>query len=559
MLRNLQNGLVIGGTFVALILFGYPLAATGQHGFNSALWPTGVVHWWQWYGYVVSFNWPEILDRYGQMLRNVSNDFAWGGRVILGFTAAPFAIAATWLIKGKDFGLVRDLSGVFGAARWANAAELGLMKSGLELGTDKSTGRAVRVSVEGNLLTIAAPRKGKSAGLLIPNLVYPELDAWAGPAVVIDPKGAVFLSVSKRRRELGRTVRCVDPVNLVGGTDCWNPFEHLDPNDILYLQLTAQALLPESVGANDNTGYFRSRAVDLLVGAMLVAHQSNEPGLPEVLRLLSEEPAIFVEGLNKLSSQPAARIALGIMMDDPKTRDPIKSTTAQALSWLADERLRNLVSSSSFDLTDLMSGDVDLFIAVPTDYNETLAPLFRWLLADIFNTIRRNRLAERLVIFVDEAAALKRFDAILKASGELPGYGASLWTFWQTRQQMVDTYGESGAATLLGTAEIVTISDVPASDPDESERWSRALGDFTVLVETKTVAKKGDKPSISTASQAARLMTKEELTTNSESEVIVFPNSRYYARHPIRLRKTDVLTDKRFLGIIDGVKPVGRL
>jgi type IV secretion system protein VirD4 len=175
------------------------------------------------------------------------------------------------------------LSGVFGAARWANAAELSLMKSGLELGTDKLTVRTVRVSVEGNLLTIAAPRKGKSAGLLIPNLVFPELGAWAGPAVVIDPKGAVFLSVAKRRREMGRTVRCIDPVDLVGGTDCWNPFKQLDPKDILYLQLSAQALLPESVGATDNSGYFRRRAVDLLVGAMLVAHLSEEPGLCEVL------------------------------------------------------------------------------------------------------------------------------------------------------------------------------------------------------------------------------------------------------------------------------------
>jgi hypothetical protein len=177
----------------------YPLASTGQHGFDTALWPNGVVKWGQWFGYVASSNGSEIFDRYGQMLRNVSDDFAWG--VVLGLTAAPLCDCGISLIKGKEFGLVRDLSGVFGAARWANAAELDQMKSGLELGTDKLTGRAIRVSIEGNLLTIAAPRKGKSAGLLIPNLVCPELEAWAGPAVVIDPKGAVFLSVAKRRRE----------------------------------------------------------------------------------------------------------------------------------------------------------------------------------------------------------------------------------------------------------------------------------------------------------------------------------------------------------------------
>ena len=102
MLRYLRNGLVIFGIVLALILFGYPLASTGQHGFDTALWPNGVVKWSQWYGYVASFNGSEIFDRYGQMLRNVSNDFAWGGRVVLGLTASPFAIAAIWLIRGNN-------------------------------------------------------------------------------------------------------------------------------------------------------------------------------------------------------------------------------------------------------------------------------------------------------------------------------------------------------------------------------------------------------------------------------------------------------------------------
>ena len=61
-----------------------------------------------------------------------------------------------------------------GAARWASRSEINQMKTGLELCLDKVSGRAVRVSIEGNLLAIAPPRSGKTSGVVIPNLVFPE-------------------------------------------------------------------------------------------------------------------------------------------------------------------------------------------------------------------------------------------------------------------------------------------------------------------------------------------------------------------------------------------------
>lgn len=559
MMRFFRNCAVIAGSGSAAILFGYPLAVMVQHGFDTAAWPNTVVGLDQWFTFVGSMSVPDILGPYWNMLHNESADFAGGGRRVLGVVVASFIVSAILLIKVRDYGTKRDPSGIHGAARWANSSEIKRMNTGLELGVDKVSGQAVRVSIEGNLLTIAPPRKGKTSGVVIPNLAFPEAGAWGGPAVVIDPKGEVFRAVAERRRQMGRVVRCLDPTNLVGGRDNWNPLEHLDPADVLYLQHTAGALLPESLGANEAATFFRNRAIALIVGAMLVVLNSQIRSLPEVLRLLNDEGA-FIEGLKQLPTEPAAADALAIMSGDSKDRDPIRSTAAQAFSWLSDIRLRNLVASSSFDLADLANGDVDLFVAVPTRDTDILAPFLRWLLADIFNAIRAHRPAERLVIFIDEAAALGRFEAILKASGELPGYGASLWTIWQSRSQIVDKYGEAGAATLLGTAEIVTLFDVPATDPDESDRWSRALGDFTALVDTvsDSVTKTG-KTSTSTGPQAARLMTKEELTTAlTNNDVIVFPASMYYARHPIRLRKTKSFDDPRFAGLIGDVRPVGR-
>lgn len=44
---------------------------------------------------------------------------------------------------------MRDPKGLHGAARWASRSEINQMKTGLELGVDKVSGRAVRVSIEG--------------------------------------------------------------------------------------------------------------------------------------------------------------------------------------------------------------------------------------------------------------------------------------------------------------------------------------------------------------------------------------------------------------------------
>jgi type IV secretion system protein VirD4 len=54
-------------------------------------------------------------------------------------------------------------------------------------------------------------------------------------------------------------------------------------------------------------------------------------------------------------------------------------------------------------------------------------------------------------------------------------------------------------------------------------------------------------------------MTKEQLTTLDSKELIVFPNSPFYARHPIHLRKTAAHNDARFEKLITKVPPVARI
>ena len=537
---------------VAAIALGYPITTAIIHGLNPATWPPVVLAPQQWFaGFINSYGWSNVVALV-TMVEGQNPAFASGGLTQAGAICAV-VLAFVVLLPSPKPGPRRDTTGLHGDARWAAKAERTRMNRGLEFGTDAETGKPVRVKVEGNLLTISPPRRGKTSGLIIPNLCAADRRAWCGPAVVIDPKAEVFRAVADRRQALGFNVRCLDPMKLCGGIDRWNPLAAMDPNNVTYLQRVARALLPPAV--TEENAYFQNRAVDAITAAFLAAHKNGNATPLAVSDLLSS-PKRLGQALEKIEDPTANRVRELIVMDS-KTRDPILSTAQQSFQWCDDRRLQELTSTNTFSLVDLCRGDTDLFICVPTEDLETLAPFFRWLLTDLFATIRRNQMTERLVVFVDEARTFRSRGRGMAAGG-LPGHGASLWSFWQDRSQLISVYGEHDAATLLRTSEFVTVSDPAMIDPQERELWSQALSEFTVLEETQVSDKtpQGQRTSNSQSPRAARLMTAEELGRLPATELLLFPNSNRYAKRPVRLRKTRY-DDQRFAELTTPVPPVG--
>lgn len=541
--------------FVGAFAFvlGYPCAAAVAHGLNPAAWPPAVISPDQWlHGLVSSYALPNA-GALLEMAVGHSPAFAGGGLLQI-FAICSVPIAFMLVLPSAKRGPRRDRDALQGDARWATKGERSTMKKGLEFGRDCETGRPIRVAVEGNILSIAPPRRGKTSGLIIPNLLAADNAAWNGPAIVLDPKGQAYCAVVDRRQALGRTVRCLDPIAISGGIDRWNPLTTMNPSDTAYLQRVARTLLPSAV--SEENAYFQNKAVDLIVAAFQAAQHLRNATPLAVSELLSN-PDQLAEALKGVAGTTANRVRQFLTMDT-KTRDPVLSTAQQAFQWCDDERMQMLTSESTFSLVDLCAGDTDLFISLPTENLEALAPFLRWLLADLFATIRRNRVAERLVIFVDETRTLQNCRELITAAGELPGAGASLWTFWQDRSQIFSVYGDHDAATLLRSSEFVTVSDPALADPDEREFWSRSLSDFTVLEETKVSDKsvQGTRTSSSHAPRGVRLMTAEELGRLPSSDLILFPNSTRYAKRAVRLRKTRH-DDARFAGLTTPVAPVG--
>lgn len=550
---------VVFTLILAFLAFGYPIAFIAQHGWSSAAWPanlplTPIV--WLHELPTHYLNFVLIAVTYWQMLNSTSPSFAGGGFLefaILG--SGTFFISSLILLSGKMVPR-RDSSNIYGSSKWAAQATIERMNKGLEIGVDPVSGRSVRVQVEGNLVTIAPPRTGKTGGFIIPNLVFSEPNAWAGPAVVIDPKGDVFKAVRRNRMAMGKTVRCIDPLDFAGGMDRWNPLTRIDPANILYLQSMALALLPQSAQDNDTSAYFRSRAVDIIVAAILATIRNGQADPVGAAVLIMDQPR-FLKALENRTDQTSIA-AREILQMEERARENITSTAAQATQWLRDERMQAVVQNHTFDLSDLSKGDVDLFIILPADDRKViLAPYVRWLLADLFESVRRNRPAERIITFIDETYVLGRFESILRGVGELPGYGVSLWTFWQSRHQMIETYGSAGADMLIGAAEVTNFFNLPASLPEELEHWSSAIGEYTGVKST-TGRDANGRVTESNSPERLRLVPATDLSVFLHQWQVVFLTGTSSTPDPIKLRRTSAYTDPRFAGLIDGIAAVGK-
>lgn len=554
------------GVVLLLVLvtffIGYPAAYLATHGLDPRAWPPipGTPYDWfapagpglgGWLGSLL-----HMASTYGDMARGHTNNLSGGGLPAFFVIGVLAIVLMVPLVMGGRLVPLRHHLKRYGDARFAGRRQLARMRRGLELGLDPDTGRAVRIPVEGNLITIAPPRTGKTGGLILPNLALLEPGAWGGPVVVIDPKGDAVRAARRRREAIGQTVRVLDPLGLSGGSDRWDPLLGLDPEDVLELQSMARALLPEVDRTSEAGTFFRDRAVILIVAALQTVIRDRQ-GVTEAAALLGEGAEGLLAVLKGRTDQ-IARDARGILSSkDEKTRSNILSTADQAFGWLLDARMQRVVTGHTFALDAVCAGDTDLFIVLPADNrSKEIAPFVRWLLASLFSAVRRTPVAERILVVVDEAFVLGEFDAILRGAGELPGYGVSLWTFWQSEAQMVETYGEAGAAILRDTAEVIMLFNLSMAQGEERERWSKALGTFTGVQTTETADPATGKVSRSSTTVADALVPASDLAALTQRHTLVFLNSPAHTTDPLKLKKTLAHKDVRCTGLLDFVKPV---
>lgn len=368
----------------------------------------------------------------------------------------------------------------------------------LFLGVDEQ-GREIGISTEKHLITVAAPRTGKGAALIIPNLLR-----WKGSALVNDPKGENADATAAARADMGQDVGILDPYH-----ECKNPAvarfrRSINPIALIDPDKRSAPLLVEKIADGlirrfdprhaqwDNAGCSIGAA---FMAFIRLTAPPEDQHMGTFRKLLLQTPGELtataeimrgVDGLGGLCKSGAATILTGL--SDPKTPEAGGlNRLREETRWMDDGPMREVLSTlPPFDLRSLKRGRATLYLVIPADSIMERAGFLR-----LFTRIALAAMAEglaahpgenpedggRCLFILDEFHALGKLDSVKTGCGLLPGFGVTLWPFMHNIGQLTELYGNDGAGAFFASSDAQIFFG--NTDPDTFRAVSQSVGVVT--------------------------------------------------------------------------------
>lgn len=536
--------------FASLLVLAFLWMATEwtawRLGFQPQLGPAWFMIWrWPIYQPLAFFIWWFKYDAYAPTI------FLQGAGI-----AASGGIAAIVVAIGLSVWRAREAQHVttYGSARWADARELrraGLLgPEGVVLG--RFDGSYLRHDGPEHVLCFAPTRSGKGVGLVIPSLL-----TWPYSTIVHDIKGENFQLTSGWRARFG-SVLLFDPTNP--SSAAYNPLLEIRKGD--YEVRDAQNIadiLVDPEGALERRNHWEKTSHSLLVGAILhVLYAEADKTLAGVANFLSDPSRPIEANLNAMLATPhtgerphpvVASAARELLNKSENERSGVLSTTMSFLGLYRDPVVAKVTGRSDWRIRDLVDGDqpISLYLVVPPSDIARTKPLMRLVLNQIgrrlTETLDTDRRRQKLLLMLDEFAALGRLDFFESQLAFMAGYGIRSFLITQSLNQLERAYGPNHA--ILDNCHIrIAFS---TNDERTAKRVSDALGTATEMRAMKNYAGHRLSPwlghlMVSRQETSRPLLTPGEVMQLSPNEAVVMISGVY----PIRARKVRYYEDPQF-------------
>jgi len=347
-----------------------------------------------------------------------------------------------------------------GDARWASASEqrrAGLRaESGILLGR---TGSGILIADGPEHVMLYAPtRTGKGVGVVIPNLL-----AWPGSVVVLDIKRENFLATAGYRAEAGQRVILFDPLAADSRTARFNPLGHIVREDAIAVLDELQRMAVMLFPGHDRADPFwaeASRAGFIGVGGYVAATPTLPFTLGEIYRQLTAGdtrtrlPKI-VEARTR-GNDPLPGPVVSALRDFTSASENTFASVRQSITtrmglWL-NPRVDAATAASDFDLRDLRSGTLSLYLGATPDNLLRVQPLYALLFQQLID-LNSRQLPEpdhrQSLILLDEFARLGSAPVLAHAFAWVAGYGLRLLAVLQSPSQLRAIYGPDVTEEIL--------------------------------------------------------------------------------------------------------------
>jgi type IV secretion system protein VirD4 len=335
---------------------------------------------------------------------------------------------------------------------------------------------------EGHLITVAPTGAGKGTGCIVPALLR-----YAGPVIVIDPKGENVAITARHRRQMGHRVVVIDPLSTTGvASDHFNPLDAVDitqaraVSDVAALATSLMSVVDSDDARNR---YWVQRGTHLLRGVMLLvlqeAHEAREAGgtmranlmrVREIVNDAAADPAPLAKLMLKSRHPEVKRIAHSLNIKAAETLGGVISFAQGAVDFVQGDDLEANVADTTFDLDDVTRGaPLSIYLVLPPHNLESHGPLLRMWLTALIHCITRRRAkpAASTLFILDEAAQLGELAQLRQAVTLLRGYGLQTWSFWQDVSQLQLLYPRDWK-TMVNNCKVLqcfgALNQVAASD-----------------------------------------------------------------------------------------------
>jgi type IV secretion system protein VirD4 len=341
-----------------------------------------------------------------------------------------------------------------------------------------------------HLVTFAATGRGKGVGVLIPNLLR-----YADSCVITDPKSELFrITASYRREQLEHRIIRLDPFEMAGpGSDTFNPLDLIEPHSphlIEQCRDIANMLVIRT--GNEHEPHFNDAAEMVLTAfiAFVAACETNplHRNLQTVREIVSSRSR-FTKAVEIMQQSPACGGMLqryghqiGWLVD--RELGSVLSTVQRHTHFLDSLTVAKNTTTSSFDPRQLRHQKMSIYLCLPHDKLQTLAPLQRLWIGMMLRAVSSQSADENhpVLFFLDEAGHIGRnLNALEEAVTLLRGMGVRLWFFFQSVGQLEECFGEKSKVFLdnIDTQQFFGINSIASA-----ELISKRMGESTITTES---------------------------------------------------------------------------
>lgn len=392
-----------------------------------------------------------------------------------------------------------------------------------------------------NVFVVGGPGSYKTQSVVITNL----FNETQNSIVVTDPKGELYEKTAGIKLAQGYQVHVVNFSNMKH-SDRYNPFDYID-RDIQAENVATKIVQSENKEGKKDVWFSTQRqllkALILFVMKHRAPSERNLAGVTNVLQKFDVEPSEEDE------DSPLDALFLGLTMDDParrayelgfkKAKGEMKASIIESLlatvSKFVDAEVADFTSLSDFDLKDIGSTKIALYVIIPVmdDTYESFINLFFSQLFDELYKLASDHGAKLPVsvdFILDEFVNLGKFPKYEEFLATCRGYGIGVTTICQTLTQLQALYGKEKAESILGNHAVKICLN--AANDVTAKYFSDLLGKSTVKVETGSESTSRSKETSTSKSDSysytsRSLMTSDEIMRMPDTQsLLVFSNQR---------------------------------